>query len=211
MKILNLSTNQLNQNGYHRTTLTLEKIGFIYTAPIKIVPDDCLACDGYVLKKVDYQNLYTVIGTAFNTGEEAEDEFRIPDYNITNRYLQPSQIAGVLVEASLPKHTHSATTSSNGAHTHTAQSAGAHTHTYNQGNKSEGLSATGNYASGDDYTNTVWKTLATGSSGAHTHTTSSNGAHTHTLTTGNASSGIYNSNGSVLPASQTVHLCIKYK
>lgn len=94
---------------------------------------------------------------------------------------------------------------------HTAQSAGAHTHTYNQGNKSEGLSATGNYASGDDYTNTVWKTLGTSSAGAHTHSTTSNGDHTHTMTTGNASNGTYGKSSTVQPPSQIVHLCIKYR
>ena len=102
MEILNLSTNQLNQNGYHFNKLTRDKIGFIFTAPIKIVPDDCLACDGYVLKKVDFEKLYLVIGTNFNTGDEAEDEFRIPDYNVSNRFLQPSQDVGIKIAAGLP-------------------------------------------------------------------------------------------------------------
>ena len=77
MELITLSTNEINQNGYHLNKLTRNKIGFIYTAPIKIVPDDCLACDGYVLKIADYKKLYSVIGTTFNTGAEAEDEFRI--------------------------------------------------------------------------------------------------------------------------------------
>ena len=211
MEILTLNSNEINQNGYHINKLTRNKIGFIYIAPANIIPDDCLACDGYVLKISDYKKLYSAIGKTYNTGVENDDEFRIPDYNITGRFLQPGTNIGTQVAAGLPQHTHSGTTSSNGAHTHTAQSAGAHTHTYNQGNKSEGLSATGNYASGDDYTNTVWKTLATGSAGAHTHTTTSNGAHTHTMTTGNASNGTYGKSSTVQPPSQIVHLCIKYK
>ena len=56
MELLTLNTNEINQNGYHFNKLTRNKIGFIYTAPIKIVPDDCLACDGYVLKIEDYKN-----------------------------------------------------------------------------------------------------------------------------------------------------------
>ena len=91
MELLTLNTNEINQNGYHFNKLTRNKIGFIYTAPIKIVPDDCLACDGYVLKIEDYKKLYSVIGSTFNNGEEAEDEFRIPDYNVTKRFLQPSK------------------------------------------------------------------------------------------------------------------------
>ena len=211
MEILNLATNQINQNGYHFNKLTRSKIGMIFTAPVDYVPDDCLACDGYVLKIADYKTLYSVIKTRFNDGTEAQDEFRIPDYNITKLFLQAGSGAGAKIAAGLPQHTHSGTTSSNGAHTHTAQSAGAHTHTINEGHSSQGLSGTAPYTSGDDYTSTVWKTQTSSSSGAHTHTTTSNGAHTHTMTTGNASNVIYGGSVTVQPPSQIVHLCIKYK
>lgn len=191
MEILTLNSNEINQNGYHINKLTRNKIGFIYIAPANITPDDCLACNGYVLKISDYKKLYSAIGKTYNTGSEEDDEFRIPDYNITGRFLQPGTKIGSQIAAGLPQHTHSGTTSSNGAHTHT----------YNEGNKSEGLSATGTYASGDDYTNTVWKSLKTSSAGAHTHT----------MTTGNASNSTYGKSSTVQPPSQIVHLCIKYK
>lgn len=109
MEISGLNTTEINQNDYHFNKLTQDKIGFIFTAPIKHTPKDCLACDGYVLKKADYKKLYAVIGTTFNTGEEAEDEFRIPDYNITKRFLQPGTEVGVQVAAGLPTHTHTLT------------------------------------------------------------------------------------------------------
>ena len=102
MELITLSTNEINQNGYHLNKLTRNKIGFIYTAPIKIVPDDCLSCDGYVLKIADYKKLYSVIGKTFNTGTEAEDEFRIPDYNVTKRFLQAGDNAGTQIAAGLP-------------------------------------------------------------------------------------------------------------
>lgn len=102
MKISNLITNEVNQNDYHFNKLTRNKIGFLYIAPVYVVPDDCLACDGYVLKIIDYKKLYSVIGNYFNSGEEAEDEFRIPDYNITGRFLQPNSNVGVQVNAGLP-------------------------------------------------------------------------------------------------------------
>ena len=102
MEISGLNTTEINQNDYHFNKLTQDKIGFIFTAPIKHTPKDCLACDGYVLKKADYKKLYAVIGTNFNTGEEAEDEFRIPDYNITQCFLQPSQDVSIKKEAGLP-------------------------------------------------------------------------------------------------------------
>lgn len=102
MKISNLITNEVNQNEYHFNKLTRNKIGILYVAPVNIVPEDCLACDGYVLKIIDYKKLYSVIGNFFNTGEEAEDEFRIPDYNITGRFLQPNKNVGIQTDAGLP-------------------------------------------------------------------------------------------------------------
>lgn len=106
MEILTLNSNEINQNGYHLNKLTRNKIGFIYIAPANIIPDDCLACDGYVLKISDYKKLFSVIGTLYNTGTENDDEFRIPDYNITGRFLQPSKNVGSKKEAGLPNHRH---------------------------------------------------------------------------------------------------------
>lgn len=102
MELLNLITNEINQNGYHFNKLTKNKIGILYVAPVNIVPDDCLACDGYILKISDYKKLYSAIGSYFNTGTENSDEFRIPDYNITGRFLQPGINVGNLIEAGLP-------------------------------------------------------------------------------------------------------------
>lgn len=102
MEISNLKTREINQNGYHKNILTRDKIGFIFIAPILITPNDCLACDGYVLKIADYKKLFAVIGTKFNSGSEATDEFRIPDFNITGRFLQPGTNIGNQVAAGLP-------------------------------------------------------------------------------------------------------------
>ena len=102
MEITNLSTTEINQNGYHKTILTREKIGALYTFPIDFTPEDCLACDGYSLKIVDYQELYKVIGDKFKQSEDAVGTFRIPDYNISKRFLQPTQNAGNKINAGLP-------------------------------------------------------------------------------------------------------------
>lgn len=102
MEILNLVTNEVNQNEYHFNKLTRNKIGILYVAPVNIVPEDCLACDGYVLKIVDYKKLHSVIGNYFNSGGEEADEFRIPDYNISQRLLQPGKNIGDKYEAGLP-------------------------------------------------------------------------------------------------------------
>ena len=102
MEILNLNTNTLNQNGYHKTIFTPGKIGALYMFPQKYTPDDCLACDGYILKINDYLKLYSIIGSNYNSGNEAEDEFKIPDYNISGRFLQPSSSPATKKEAGLP-------------------------------------------------------------------------------------------------------------
>ena len=209
MKVNTLKSPPVNQNGYHRNTLTKERIGTLFIYPIDFTPDDCLSCDGYSLQITDFEDLYKVIGTKFNKSGDASGTFRVPDYNVTKRFLQPGSGAGTQIAAGLPQHTHSGTTSSNGAHTHTAQSAGSHNHRPITDAKAifNGLGGGGGgrgwFQSGDQgYTSTA---------GAHTHTTTSNGDHTHTMTTGNASNTTYGGSTTVQPPSQLVHICIKYK
>lgn len=103
MEILRLKTNQINQNGYHKNILTRDKIGALFIFPNGYIPNDCLACNGYALKIEDYLNLYAILGKDYNKGDEEVDEFRIPDYNITGRFLQPgSGNFGTLKNAGLP-------------------------------------------------------------------------------------------------------------
>lgn len=102
MEIFNLKTNSLNQNNYNNNKLTPEFIGSLVAYPIDYNNDKCLPCDGYKLKIIDYELLYAVIGKKFNDGTELEDEFRIPDYNISGRFLQPSSSPVTKIEAGLP-------------------------------------------------------------------------------------------------------------
>lgn len=102
MQIKSLKTNPLNQNNYNQNLLTPEFVGSLVVYPIGYTHEKTLACDGYVLKIEDYQKLYAVIGKKFNTGSEATDEFRIPDYNISGRFLQPSSKPATKVEAGIP-------------------------------------------------------------------------------------------------------------
>ena len=102
MEILKLQTNFTNQNNYSQNQLTPDFVGTLVVYPINFSHPKCLPCDGYILKRIDYEQLFSVIGTQFNDGTEAEDEFRIPDYNISKRFLQPGSNAGVKIEAGLP-------------------------------------------------------------------------------------------------------------
>lgn len=106
MEILSLQTTPLNQNNYNKNTLTPEFIGSLVTYPINYTHEKCLPCDGFKLKISDYKQLYAVIGSKFNDGTESNDEFRIPDYNITGRFLQPGTNVGKQIAAGIPDHTH---------------------------------------------------------------------------------------------------------
>ncbi|MCD8024158.1 MAG: phage tail protein [Candidatus Gastranaerophilales bacterium] len=102
MEIADLKTSNINQNGYHKNVYTKERIGTLFTYPIDYTPDDCLSCDGYSLLIEDYEDLYNVIGTNFNEDDDEEGTFRVPDYNVSRRFLQPGVTAGELIEAGLP-------------------------------------------------------------------------------------------------------------
>lgn len=102
MEILNLKTNQLNQNNYNTNKLTPDQIGSLVVYPVNYTHENTLSCDGYKLNIEDYEKLYSVIGKTFNDGTEAANEFRIPDYNVTGRFLQPSANPATKVEAGLP-------------------------------------------------------------------------------------------------------------
>lgn len=101
-KIGTLKTPTINQNGYHKNILTKERIGTLFIYPTDYTPDDCLSCDGYSLLIIDYEDLYKVIGKQFNQENDPENTFRIPDYNITGRFLQPNSNVGVQIDAGLP-------------------------------------------------------------------------------------------------------------
>ena len=214
MKVNTLKSPPVNQNGYHKNSLTKERIGTLFIYPIDYTPDDCLSCDGYSLQITDYEDLYKVIGTKFNQSGDASGTFRVPDYNVTKRFLQPGSGAGTQIAAGLPQHTHSGTSSSNGAHTHSRGT----------------MEIKGTFGALNEFTTVSGAfTMANGgtrSEGAHTGSakvitftasknwsgaTSSNGAHTHTMTTGNASNTTYGGSTTVQPPSQLVHICIKYK
>lgn len=102
MKVNSLKNPTINQNGYHKNILTKERIGTLFIYPIDYTPDDCLSCEGYSLQINDYEDLYKVIGTKFNQSDDEVGTFRVPDYNVTKRFLQPGNEAGKQISAGLP-------------------------------------------------------------------------------------------------------------
>ncbi len=102
MEIKNLKTNPLNQNNYNINKQTPDQVGSLVVYPVNYTHENTLSCDGYVLLIEDYPLLYSVIGKKFNTGTEKATEFRIPDYNVSGRFLQPSTNPVTKKEAGLP-------------------------------------------------------------------------------------------------------------
>jgi hypothetical protein len=66
------------------------------------VPANYMACNGYVLDRELYANLFSAIGTTYNSGGESAGQFRIPNYNNEKRFLQAATVAGKKTEAGLP-------------------------------------------------------------------------------------------------------------
>ena len=222
MKVNTLKSPPVNQNGYHKNSLTKERIGTLFIYPIDYTPDDCLSCDGYSLQITDFEDLYKVIGTKFNQSGDATGTFRVPDYNVTKRFLQPGSGAGTQIAAGLPQHTHSGTSSSNGAHTHSRGTMDITGTFWRLTVNEDGFVGTNGafYQSGDHHQAGLGfqgdgesqnYDIYFQASRSWTGETSSNGAHTHTMTTGNASNTTYGGSTTVQPPSQLVHICIKYK
>ncbi|WAX22423.1 tail collar protein [Pseudomonas phage MiCath] len=167
--------------------------GMYGSFPMTSLPAGWLLCNGAVLVRATYPELFAAIGTTYNTGGELATEFRLPDRRglfpraldlgrgiDASRALGPTQQSHMTAShahtasaAAAGGHNHTGTTAAGGGHTHTASTAGAggHNHT--------GTTAANNVG----HTHTFSGTTA-GHSVNHTHTfsgtTSTIGDHTHT-------------------------------
>lgn len=167
------------------------------TAPVGTVemyagtstPDGYLPCDGSNVSRVTYASLFAALGTTWGAGN-GTTTFGLPDFRDrfpfgaggTKSVGDSGGAATVgLITANLPSHTHSFTTSSDGAHTHTL-----------------GVASTTTIDS---------NVLGRNAFGANaSEVTDSNGAHTHSGTTGATGSGTA---FSILPSYRAVAFIIK--
>lgn len=93
-------------------------------------PDGYLLCDGSVVRREDYNNLFKVISTTYNTGGEAGYQFRLPDLRgrvsvgVGTDGTAANAVSRALAanggDTRLQTHTHgvSGNTSGGGAHSH---------------------------------------------------------------------------------------------
>ena len=170
-------------------------------------PEYFIEPSGQTLLRSSYPDLWSfaqknnLVGKLFGNGD-GKTTFTVVD--LRDRFIKSNSTVGTFQDAGLPQHTHSGTTSSNGAHTHSIQSSGLHSHDTGVSSASDdgGQYFTSGASSDRD-------PITIGASGSHTHTVNSNGAHTHTMTTGNASNAIYGNSTTVQPKNVTLKLILK--
>lgn len=165
-------------------------------------PAGWLQCDGRLLAKIDYPDLWFAIMNTY-TDISSGTHFKIPDLQgrcavgsgsgtgLTSRSLGTAggEETHQLTVGEMPGHTHSGTTDINGSHTHSVNDPG-HTHTtttyQDDYNGSEGGPA-------PSFTTDSVNTPVTRNDVVNINTTgisiNSSGSHTHTFTTGSTGSG----------------------
>lgn len=158
-----------------------------------------LICNGRSLSRTDYPDLFNLIGTTY--GSNDINTFKIPDTRgrvigsigsgtgLTTR--SSGELIGeethTMTSNEMPTHSHTGTTSSDGAHTHSITDPG-HTHTQttinddynNSGENPPGFTA-------DSAGSQTWSNINSSTTGI---TINSSGAHTHTFTTNTSGSGL---------------------
>lgn len=159
--------------------------------------DGWLICDGRILLRSQYEELFNIIGTQF--GAPTAHTFRLPDCrgrvpamigNSVGTDHEMGESTGnetiALTTDELPTHDHSVTVSTNGSHTHTLSinSGGSHSHNFMLSKDDGNSSHTANqYPAGDAAYGENGYFVTTESGGSHTHsgTATSDGSHTHTV------------------------------
>jgi len=155
--------------------------GVVLEHGANLVPSGYLACDGSVLSRAAYSDLFAVIGTAFGDGSEGASNFRIPD--LRGRVAIGSGTGGGLTArtlgASLGAETHVLSTAELAAHTHAKTDSG-HTHVKaNQQLGGPGGATANFYVNQNAINSSPTENLTTGSAvtGLSVDNTGSGGAH----------------------------------
>ena len=138
--------------------------------------------------------------------DDIDKTIRLPRIIMPIQGLTDLRNLAEIVEAGLPQHNHSGTTSSNGAHTHTRGTmniTGGITSYENAFSDAYGaLTASGWHGNANYHTagtTNMIGHIGFDASKSWTGSTSSNGDHTHTVTTGDASNDLYGNSSTVQP------------
>lgn len=191
---ISLVTHMLVKGTLEERLLALEakiaaRIGTIFFVADDAAPEGSSICDGRLLSRTAYADLFAKIGTTYGAGD-GSTTFQLPDYRGEflrgwdgGRGIDAGRVRGSWQDGQNLSHTHTATVSSD-AHTHTwsgTTSSNTHSHTF---------TSRGNYiasqSSGSAYSGTWYgTTTATTSSNTHSHTvsgTTESDPHSHAVT-----------------------------
>ena len=186
-------------------------------------PQGWLLCNGQTINRVDYEKLFSIIGTIYGNGNGITT-FNLPDLRerfpmgkgTNNLGLVGGSNNITLTSDNLPSHNHTATVSYNGSHSHTGttNTTGSHTHTYVDAYFAENYGGASVYGtgSGTDWDNNYYyrPNPVTNSAGDHSHTLTTNTVdnHTHTVTIGET--GITNPSIDITNKYITLNYIIRY-
>lgn len=187
-----------------------------------VAPIGWLICDGSIVSRIAFSDLFKVIGTTYGVGN-SNNTFTLPDMRgrlpigvgsgsgLTTRALAATVGAetGTLAETNLPSHTHATTVGTESVtHTHTGTSGGESTNHNHYFSHTAGT--TGSYGLFDSATASSSGQPSTGGiqqNHDHATTTGTESAnHTHSVTNSNTGSGTA---FGIMPPSIVVNFIIK--
>ena len=166
------------------------RIGTIFFVADYASPRGSLICDGRLLSRTYYADLFAKIGTTYGGGD-GSTTFQLPDYRGEflrgwdgGRGVDAGRVRGSFQEDQNKALTHSGTTGAD-SHTHTwfgTTSSNTHSHSYTLKGNVIAVQSTGSASASTWYSTTT----ATTSSDSHSHTvsgTTDSSSHSHTFTT----------------------------
>lgn len=187
-------------------------VGQVCFFAMQTAPDGFLVCDGSLVSRLTYAELFAAIGTLYGAGD-GSTTFSLPD--LRGEFIRgwdggrgiDSGRGFATVQADENKsHSHTGSATSAGAHTHTAStgSGGGHTHGIRIGSADAYESTASSVVATVNHRRVSSTTINSGGEHTHTVTVNSAGAHTHTVS-------VNNSGGpETRPRNVSLLPCIKY-
>jgi microcystin-dependent protein len=217
-----MPTNSPKGSSFEPIKTPIIPTGVIEMFAGSVAPIGWLICDGSIVSRVAFSDLFKVIGTTYGVGN-SNSTFTLPDMrgrlpigvgsgsSLTTRTLAATFGAetATLAETNLPSHTHTATVGTESVnHTHTGTSGGESTNHNHYFSHTAGT--TGSYGLMDSGTASSSGQPNTGGiQQNHTHATTTgteSANHTHSVTNSNTGSGTA---FGIMPPSIVVNFIIK--
>jgi microcystin-dependent protein len=217
-----MPTNSPKGSSFEPIKTPIIPTGIIEMFAGSVAPIGWLICDGSIVSRIAFSDLFKIIGTTYGAGN-SNNTFTLPDMRgrfpigvgagsgLTTRTLAATLGAetATLAETNLPSHTHTTTVGTESVtHTHTGTSGGEssnHNHYF-----SHTVGTSGSYGLFDSLTASSSGQPNTGGiQQNHDHATTTgtqSATHTHTMTNSNTGSGTA---FGIMPPSIVVNFIIK--